>query len=137
MGRFMTLRHWIGLTAGLLMLSGTAAAHHSFQATYDTDDTVKIEGKLVQFHFRNPHSFVQVVAPDPESGEMVRWGVEWGGASLLSRQGIERTTFKPGDHVIITGSPGRNREDHRVRMETILRPADGFGWGQDEDEQFN
>ena len=30
-------------------------AHHSFAATYHEDKTVKIEGKLVQFQFRNPH----------------------------------------------------------------------------------
>jgi hypothetical protein len=29
----------------------------------------------VQFIYRNPHSFVQVMAPDPETKEMVRWAV--------------------------------------------------------------
>jgi hypothetical protein len=46
----------------------------------------------------------------------------------LSRDGVSRDTLKPGDHVIITGNPGRNPEDHRVRMRSIKRPADGFGW---------
>lgn len=133
----MTLRHLSVFCFALALPAAPASAHHSFQATYDTDETVTIEGELVQFHFRNPHSFVRVLAPDPETGEIVRWGVEWGGASLLRRQGIERTTLKPGDNVIITGAPGRNPEDHRVRMETILRPSDGFGWGQDEDETFD
>ena len=36
--------------------------------------------------------------------------------------------IKPGDHVIITGNPGRNPEDHRLRMRSIKRPSDGFGW---------
>ena len=54
-------------------------AHHSFAATYHEDKTVKIEGKLVQFQFRNPHSFVHIEAPD-EQGVMQRWAVEWGGA---------------------------------------------------------
>ena len=34
-----------------------------------------------------------------------------------------------GDHVIITGNPGRNPEDHRLRMRTITRPSDGWKWG--------
>jgi hypothetical protein len=38
--------------------------------------------------------------------------------------------LKPGDVVVITGNPGRNAADHRIRMRTLLRPADGFGWGQ-------
>ena len=34
-----------------------------------------------------------------------------------------------GDHVVITGNPGRNPEDHRLRMRTIARPSDGWKWG--------
>jgi hypothetical protein len=109
--------------------AGSAWAHHSFQATYDLEHKITIEGTLVAFQFRNPHSFVQVLVED-ESGEMQRWGVEWGGASALTRQGVTRTTLKPGDHVVISGAVGRDRGDHRMRMETLLRPDDGFGWGQ-------
>jgi len=108
---------------------GSASAHHSFQATYDLETKVTIEGTLVAFQFRNPHSFVQVLVED-ENGESQRWGVEWGGASALTRQGVTRTTLKPGDHVVISGAVGRDRGDHRMRMETLLRPEDGFGWGQ-------
>ena len=59
---------------------------------------------------------------------MVVWAVEWGGGGQLSREGISRDTLKPGDHVIVTGNPGRNAEDHRVRMRSIKRPSDGFAW---------
>ena len=31
---------------------------------YDETKTVKVEGNLVQFLFRNPHSFVHIMAPD-------------------------------------------------------------------------
>ena len=58
------------------LLCGTAAyAHHSFGATYNSKAEIKIEGKLVQFVFRNPHSFVHVEAPD-QSGVVQRWAVE-------------------------------------------------------------
>ena len=46
---------------------------------------VKLEGKLVQFVYRNPHSFVHVQAPD-EKGVPQRWAVEWGGTGQLARQ---------------------------------------------------
>ena len=103
-------------------------AHHSFTATYFDDKTVKIEGKIITFQFRNPHSFVTVEAPDSK-GVMQRWGVDWGRAAPLGGQGVTRETFKSGDHVVITGNPGRTAEDHRIRMVSILRPSDGFGWG--------
>ena len=111
-------------------------AHHSFAATYHEDQTIKIEGTLVQFQFRNPHSFVQVDAPD-NKGVMQRWGSEWGGAGQLGGQGVNRYTLKSGDHVIITGSPGRTAEDHRIRMVTLKRTSDGFGWGQEKGQTFD
>jgi hypothetical protein len=115
--------------AATLMAAGlTARAHHSFAATYDESKSVKIEGRLVQFLFRNPHSFVHVMAPD-DQGQEQRWAVEWGGAGQLGSQGVSRETLKPGDVVVITGNPGRNAADHRIRMVTLRRPSDGFGWG--------
>jgi hypothetical protein len=124
----MKLRALFLVAAGALLSGITAYAHHSFTATYDESAEVKIEGTLVQFMFRNPHAWVHVMAPD-DNGEMQRWGVEWGGAGQLSGQGVTRESLKAGDHVIITGNPGRNPIDHRVRMRSLLRPSDGFGWG--------
>ena len=106
----------------------TVFAHHSFGATYDTSKQVKVEGKLVQFVYRNPHSFVHIEAPDKD-GQMQRWAVEWGAGGQLNRQGVSRETLHTGDHVIVTGNPGRNPADHRLRMKTITRPSDGWKWG--------
>jgi hypothetical protein len=44
--------------------------------------TVTIEGELVQFLFRNPHSFVHVMVKEKD-GQMVRYAIEWGGAGQL------------------------------------------------------
>lgn len=117
------------LTLTLSTAAGPARAHHSFAATYDESRTVRIEGRLVQFLYRNPHAFVHVMGPD-EQGREQRWAVEWGGAGQLAGQGVTRETLKPGDLVVITGNPGRNAAEHRVRMLTLRRPADGFGWGE-------
>ena len=78
---------------------------------------------MVQFMYRNPHSFVHVL---DKNG--VRWAVEWGGGGQLSRQGVTRDTLKYGDHVVITGSPGRSAADHRLRLKSVLRPKDGWKW---------
>jgi hypothetical protein len=117
------------LVATAALVGSRAYAHHSFAATYLEDQTVTVEGELVQFLFRNPHSFVHVMVKEKD-GTMVRYAVEWGGAGQLGGQGVTRETLKPGDHVIISGSPGRNPADHRVRMVTLHRPKDGFGWGK-------
>jgi len=116
------------ITAGAVVSGGRALAHHSFAATYFEDKTQKVEGNLVQFLYRNPHSFVHVEGPD-EKGVMQRWAIEWGAGGQLGRQGVTRETLKPGDHVIVVGNPGRNPDDHRLRMVSITRPSDGWKWG--------
>jgi hypothetical protein len=103
-------------------------AHHSQAAVYDTEKTTKLEGDLAQIMIRSPHSFVHVMAKD-DKGVMQRWAVEWAAAGQLNRAGVEGKTLKVGDHVIITGHPGRNAIDHRLIMQFIERPADGWTWG--------
>ena len=114
-----------GLLGAVVLSGATAYAHHSFAATYVVDKEIKIEGDMVSFMFRNPHSFVHVQAPD-DQGQAQRWAIEWAAAGQLN--GINHDTLKPGDHVVITGNPGRTVEDHRLRMRSILRPKDGFKW---------
>ena len=114
---------------GAISLAAVAqvSAHHSFAATYFEDQTTKIEGDLVQFQFRNPHSYVHLEAKD-DAGVTQRWTIEWGSGMQLSTQGLTATTLKVGDHVVVTGAPGRDPEDHRLRMRSIERPKDGFKW---------
>jgi hypothetical protein len=124
----MTRKLALLVLAGAWLCGTDAYAHHSQSAQYDTSKQVKIEGTLVQFQFRNPHTFVHVEAPD-DNGVVQRWSIEWGGAGQLTFQGVTRTTLKYGDVVIITASPSRTPNDHKLHMLTLKRVSDGFGWG--------
>jgi hypothetical protein len=115
------------LAACACLLGAHAYAHHSFPGTYLEDRTVTIQGELVQVLFRNPHSFVQLMVKERD-GSVVRYAVEWVGASELGRQGVTAMTLKSGDYVVISGVPGRNPTDHLVRMTSLRRPKDGFDW---------
>lgn len=118
------------VVAATALTASWAYAHHSFAATYIEDQEITVEGDLVTFMYRNPHSFVQLMAVDKadKTKTVHRFSVEWGGGGQLNRQGVTRDTLKAGDHVIITGSPGRNAADHRLRMKSIFRPKDGWKW---------
>ena len=71
------------LVIGATLIAGTAAyAHHSYAATYDVTKEVKLEGKLVQFVLRNPHSFVHMEASDGQ-GDVKRWAV------VIQRTGVQ------------------------------------------------
>ena len=121
-------RHAILLAVAAVLSAATIQAHHSQAAQYDRSKQLMIEGTIVQFQYRNPHSFLHVEAPD-DSGAMVRWSIEWGGAAQLTLQGVNRTTLKYGDVVVITANPSRTPNDHKLQIVALRRPSDGFGWG--------
>ena len=113
----------------MLLLDTGGSAHHSFAGTYHEEATLTIEGELVQFMYRNPHSFVHVLAVD-DNGEEQRWAIEWGGIAQLNRQGVDRFTLKPGETVRIIGAPSRSVDsDHRLLLRGIERNSDGWTWG--------
>lgn len=124
----MKLNPLRALVAMIVLGTVSADAHHPIAEWYFIDRTQTIEGELVLFQISNPHSYVQVRAPD-DKGVMQRWVVEWAASLRLSRQGIITQTLKLGDHLIITGNPGRRLEDHRLRLRTIVRPKDDWKWG--------
>ena len=115
------------LFAGAVASGLPAYAHHSFAAHYFEEQSVTITGELVEFQYRNPHAWVHVMAPD-ESGQMRKYGAEWGGTGRLARQGITKDTLKAGDRVIVTGSPGRIEGEYKIHLKGIQRPADGWSW---------
>jgi Family of unknown function (DUF6152) len=66
-------------TLALLMSSAPLIAHHGTASNYDQKKRVKVEGVVKEFWWRNPG------AP----------------AALINSYGYSRSTFKPGDHVVI------------------------------------
>jgi hypothetical protein len=119
--------------AALTLTASGASAHHSFAATYETTKSITLDGAIVQFVYRNPHSFVHVDAPDA-SGVSQRWAVEWGGTTQLAQAGVKRDSLKVGDKVVINGRPSRVPGEYRVLMVNLKRPADGFTWGRNANE---
>jgi hypothetical protein len=124
------MRSVLLLVASAMVAAGTTSfAHHSFGATYEISKEVKLEGKLVQVVYRNPHSFVHIEAPD-QNGVKQRWAIEWGGTAQLANQGVKRQTLNVGDDVVVTARPSRTPGEFRVLMVTLVRPSDGFSWGR-------
>jgi hypothetical protein len=123
----MVMKLVLSAVLTLLAMSGLTFAHHSAAATYIHGKSVKIEGTLKEFIWRNPHSFMKVQAPD-DKGEMQMWVIEGAAAAVLAESGVTTNTLRPGDHVIVTGFPGRIEEDHRLLLQIVERPSDGFKW---------
>jgi len=117
----------LGIATFLSVGSSLTFAHHAFYSVYDRDKTVKIEGTLKEFIWRNPHSFVRVEAQD-EKGEVQSWVIEWAAPAQLTEKGVSSNTLRPGDKVVVTGHPGRVAEIHRMQLQKVERPSDGWKW---------
>jgi hypothetical protein len=99
----MTKKKLIGLAALIAASAGPAFAHHS-GAMFDRTNTVELSGTVKEFQWTNPHSWIQVEAPNPQ-GKLVEWSIEAGSPNTLGRQGWRPGTFKPGDRVTMRIGP--------------------------------
>ena len=112
-----------------LLLPTAALAHHSISGVYDSGRQVTIDGRVVEFQFVNPHP-VLIVAPSGGAEADTRpWRLEMDNRYELAEIGVTAKTFKPGEHVIATGSAARD-ESHSLYLMKLHRPADGLRYEQ-------
>ena len=112
-----------------LLLPTAALAHHSISGVYDSGRQVTIDGRVVEFQFVNPHP-VLIVAPSGGAEADARpWRLEMDNRYELADIGVTAKTFKPGEHVIATGSAARD-ESHSLYLMKLHRPADGLRYEQ-------
>jgi hypothetical protein len=112
------------------ILNFDAVAHHSTAAAYQLSRTEAVEGTVVQVAFREPHTYLHVVAIDRD-GFTHRWSLQWADQAALAHDGIKTSTLRPGDRVRVTGHPGRNPDAYQLLITTITRASDGWAWERD------
>ncbi len=120
-------RTWMILALGAVVSTVPAYGHHAFAAYYLEDQTVSIEGQLTEFDYLNPHAWLHIASTD-SNGIVQRVSAEWSNPGRLKQQGITKETLKPGDRVIMTGSPARNPSEYKIHLKRLERPADGWAW---------
>ena len=92
---------------GFAGLGTTVSAHHSFEANFNTDESVTIEGVVTEFWFANPHARIYLEVVN-EAGETEEWFAEGGSRNNLTRRGWSADTITPGMRLIISGSRSRD-----------------------------
>src|SRR5262249_28532852 len=118
------------LTVAIVIVcaSAIAQAHHSIAGMYDQSRRVSIDGVIAEFHNVNPHPFVLVDVKD-DRGLLSRWKLELDNRSELAAIGIRNDTLKPGDRVVVNGSPARS-DPAAMYVWRLERQADGFLYEQ-------
>ena len=123
------MKHLTFVVALAVLVVAPVYAHHSFARYYFESEIITITGEVTQFDYRSPHAWVHLTAPN-QNGQMQRFSAEWSNPTRLRRVQVVKDTLKPGDQVIISGSPGRNPGEYKLHVKGIHRPADGWKWGQ-------
>jgi Family of unknown function (DUF6152) len=126
-GRTVTRSWWALALCGIALLCAPLLAHHSFAVFYLEADTIEVDGDIVEFQYKNPHSWVHIVGQET-FGKPMQYAAEWTSTSQLERSGITKTTLRAGDTVRIWASPNKNPNDNRIRLKRIERPSDGWKW---------
>jgi Family of unknown function (DUF6152) len=114
---------------GAVLVARPVMAHHSFATYYVEQDTIEVEGDVVEFEYKNPHSWIHVMSRDA-FGKQKIYDIEWASTSQLENDGITKRTIRAGDFVRIWASPNRDPNDNRIRLKRIERRSDGWKWGQ-------
>ena len=115
----------IGLLAGVGLFAAVAplAAHHSFDAEYDSNKTATMSGVVTKVDWTNPHAYISFSSKD-DSGAVKSFTVELGPPYALVRGGWKKDTVKIGDKITVEGTAlakdGSNRGGSLPSTQMVL-----------------
>lgn len=117
------------LLLGLALAAGTltASAHHSF-AMFDSENQVRLVGKVTEFRWQNPHIYIHLQAPDAK-GKMRHWTIECANPGILNRLGWKFNMIKKDDPLTVVVAPLRTGEAGALLKQVKLADGRVFGNG--------
>jgi hypothetical protein len=122
---------------GLLFAALPLAAHHSFQAEFDQSKPVKLQGKVTEMEWINPHSWIHIDVTNPD-GTVTNWMVECGPPGIMLRRGFTKRSLETGTEVSVQGYQAKNGENRANGSSVTFK--DGrklFVGGSNPDDQSN
>jgi hypothetical protein len=113
---FNQIRRALGdgfLVRGVAVLIGLGAApvaaHHGFQAEFDSKKPVTLDGVMTRIVWVNPHAWIYVRVAD-QDGRGIEWAVQAAGPEALTRRGWRPDSLVPGMKVLVEGFRARTGE---------------------------
>jgi Family of unknown function (DUF6152) len=139
----MRLVKTAAIIVGLLVVAVPLLGHHG-NAAFESGKKLTIKGTLTDWVWSNPHCFLLVDAKN-DDGQLMHWVIEATAIPSLIDIGINKISFKPGDHLTVTFTPvktgqpiGRVMNVVLPNGKTLYFTPEGSGLitgrGQEEDE---
>ena len=92
---------------GFLAAGAALQAHHAVAGVYDLNKEMVLEGKLKKLNFTNPHASIELTVPNKD-GTFTDWVLTTASVQILTRQGVNKSSIKPGELLKVTILPARN-----------------------------
>ncbi len=106
---------FFALLISVLVMGIPGWAHHSFDAEFDRDKKMSVDGTVTKVEWINPHSYIYIDVKDG-SGKVTNWAVEGFPVGMARRNGIPPSFIKAGDVIHMEGygsKDGSNRMSGR------------------------
>ena len=107
------------LTGCLFIIYITPVLSHHARTQFQYDTSITLKGKVVDFKWRNPHSWVKLEVIN-ENNEAEVWLVAGGTPAQLKRQGWSKDSFKAGDSATIVGNPHKDTSIKQMYVDQIV-----------------
>ncbi len=100
-------------------MAAPVISHHG-RSNFLYSDTITLEGKVIEFKWRNPHSYMEIETKN-KNNETEIWLIEVDTPTSLKRQGWQKDSIKADDEVLVVGNPDRDRERKFLLLDRIVR----------------
>jgi hypothetical protein len=100
-----------------LFAGAHASAHHT-AAGFDAARQLTLTGRVREFQWRNPHSYIQLIVVN-RNGAEEEWSIEMAAPMYLLERGWVRSSLKSGDRITVTIRPLRNGSRGGLAMEVL------------------
>ena len=98
----MRVRTYIALVVAFAAGVIPLLAHHSFAAEFDTNQPIKVTGKVSRVEWQNPHVWFYVDVPEA-GGKVTTWAFSGGAPGQLMRRGITKKVLPIGATIVVEG----------------------------------
>lgn len=111
-------RFWL-IGIGSLVFGLPVSAHHSFQAVYDMNAPITVEGTVTKLEWMNPHIYYYVDVAQ-QDGTVINYRIEGGTPNSLYRRGWRKDDMQPGDTITVEAFKARNGTNNLAGRRVVL-----------------